>query len=49
MGPGAQHEVALDLVAEIPGTFSAPPSQVHPYYDTDARSWAAGGTLTIRP
>jgi hypothetical protein len=49
MAPGAQHEVVLDLVAEIPGTFHAPPSQVYPYYDTDARRWASGGTLTIRP
>lgn len=49
MAAGEAHEVALDLVAEVPGTFTAPPTVVHPYYTTDAKRWAEGATLRIRP
>nr|MBX2800208.1 AgmX/PglI C-terminal domain-containing protein [Myxococcales bacterium] len=47
--PDQQTTVRLDLVSEVPGRFAAPPSVVHPYYDSDAKRWTAGAKLTIRP
>lgn len=49
MAPGERQEVGLDLVAEVPGTFTAPPSVVYPYYTSTAVDWAAGDTLRITP
>jgi len=48
-GPGQTTEIALDLVTEVPGTFTAPASSAYPYYDDDAKSWVAVATLDIRP
>jgi hypothetical protein len=47
MAAGEVQEVALDLVAEVPGTFTAPPSVVYPYYTSRATDWEAGPTLRI--
>ena len=47
--PNASHEIAIDLVPEIPGTFIAPPSSIYPYYDGDQIAWAAGGRVVIAP
>lgn len=49
IAPGEVHELALDLLAEVPGTFTGPASQAYPYYDDQARSWTAGLPVTIAP
>lgn len=48
-GPEEGRTVHLDLVAEIPGRFTAPASSAYPYYDGDAVTWAAGPRLDIAP
>jgi hypothetical protein len=40
------HEVVLDLVAAVPGTFTGPASSAYPYYDDDELAWAEG--LVVR-
>ena len=44
-----QHRVALDLVAEVPGRFTAPASSAYPYYDDDEPAWVAGSQVQIAP
>lgn len=44
-----EHEVGLDLVASVPGRFTAPASRAHPYYDDDEIAWTAGLTVNITP
>ncbi len=44
-----QHRVALDLVAEVAGTFTAPASTAYPYYDDDEPVWVAGSRVEIAP
>ena len=39
----------LDLVAEIPGRYTAPASSAYPYYDERNRSWVAGEPVQIDP
>ncbi|MCA9572091.1 MAG: hypothetical protein KC656_29835, partial [Myxococcales bacterium] len=47
---GAAHTVSLDLVPEVPGTFTAPTSSAYPYYDGERWGvWARGATLTVTP
>jgi hypothetical protein len=36
------HEVVLDLVATVPGTFTGPASSAYPYYNDDEKAWDAG-------
>jgi len=43
------HEVKLDLVAELPGRFTGPASQAHPYYDDDEVAWQRGLTIEVTP
>jgi len=47
--PDETHEIALDLVAEVPGTFTAPASSAYPYYDDQAKAWVAGTKVQITP
>jgi hypothetical protein len=49
VGVGEVHEVALDLVAIVPGTFTGPASSAYPYYDDQAKAWAPGLPVKIRP
>ncbi len=45
--PGASKTLELDLVAEVPGRYTAPASSAYLYYsDADVR-WVAGPTVTI--
>ncbi|HCH64269.1 MAG TPA: hypothetical protein DFR83_15805 [Deltaproteobacteria bacterium] len=46
---GEEHHVALDLVAEVPGTFTAPASSAYPYYDDDEPVWVEGTRVNIVP
>jgi hypothetical protein len=49
MAPNDRQDYVFDLVADVPGTFTAPPTEVYPYYDTQAKRWAEGDTLRITP
>ena len=40
MKQGQTKTIALDLLAEIPGTTTGPASTVYPYYSDDERTWA---------
>lgn len=41
MAPGAVREVPIDLLATVPGEYTAPASRAYLYYDDDAKVWAA--------
>ena len=41
------HEVVLDLVAQVPGSFTAPASSAYPYYNDDEKAWDAGLKVEI--
>lgn len=45
--PTEVHEVKLDLVATVPGHFTAPASSAYPYYDDDEKAWSAGSVVTV--
>lgn len=45
----AAHEVKLDLLAAVPGTFTGPASSAWPYYDDDEKAWDAGMKVKISP
>jgi alpha-2-macroglobulin-like protein len=49
IGRDEVHEVALDLVAIVPGTFTGPASSAYPYYDDQARAWTVGIPVSITP
>ncbi|MBW2254615.1 MAG: hypothetical protein JRI25_08465, partial [Deltaproteobacteria bacterium] len=42
------HEVVLDLVATVPGTFTGPASSAYPYYNDDEKAWDAGLQVHIQ-
>jgi len=44
---GEVHDIDLDLVAEVPGVFTAPASSAFPYYDDSYKAWTAGATVRI--
>ncbi|MCA9494931.1 MAG: hypothetical protein KC621_33615, partial [Myxococcales bacterium] len=48
VGKNEVHEVKLDLLAAIPGTFTGPASGAWPYYDDDEKAWAAGLPIAVR-
>lgn len=41
------HEVKLDLVAAVPGSFTGPASSAYPYYNDDEMAWAGGLKVEI--
>ncbi|MBA2321481.1 MAG: hypothetical protein H0V89_10020, partial [Deltaproteobacteria bacterium] len=41
------HEVRLDLLAAVPGTFTGPASSAYPYYDDDEKAWDGGLVVTV--
>ena len=47
--PNTERKLHLDLVAEVPGTFTSKASSAYPYYDADEKSWSAEAVLQIRP
>jgi alpha-2-macroglobulin-like protein len=40
MAPGAKRELELNLLAQVPGRYTAPPSQAYLYYTDEHRSFA---------
>lgn len=49
VGVDEVHTVALDLVAQVPGTFTGPASSAYPYYDDQAKAWVGGLPVSITP
>ena len=49
IGADETHEVALDLVAELPGSFTAAASRAYPYYDDERIDWEKGLAVRIEP
>ena len=47
--PGAVRDVPLDLLATVPGTFTAPASRAYLYYTAEHKDWAAPATVTVAP
>ncbi|MBC7920476.1 MAG: TonB family protein [Ferruginibacter sp.] len=47
LAPAAQHEIVLDLKAEIPGTYEAPASSAYLYYTNEFKTWAGGERVVI--
>ncbi len=47
LAPEEVHEVPLELVAEVPGTYEAPASQAYLYYTDEHRTWVAGTRLAV--
>ena len=44
---GDAHEVDLDLVASLPGTYTGPASSAYPYYNDDEKAWDEGLAVEI--
>lgn len=49
MKPGETKEIPIDLVALIPGNFTAPPSSVYLYYTDELKFWAPGLDVKVVP
>ena len=45
--PAARKEVALDLVATVPGSYTAPASSAYLYYTDEHKTWAAPAKFTV--
>ena len=48
MAPQAHKKLDIDLLAAVPGTYSAPASQAYLYYTDEHRRWADPVKMTIR-
>lgn len=49
MAPDAKVELALDVIARIPGRYRGPASRAYLYYDPEAKHWVAPLTASIKP
>src|SRR5262249_9074992 len=45
--PGAKKDVDIDLLAAVPGRYTAPATSAYLYYTNEDKSWASPTTLTI--
>ena len=48
IGPGAQHNINLDLKAEIPGSYTGAASSAYLYYTNEYKHWVEGNSVVIR-
>ena len=49
MKPKQQLSFALDLIADIPGEYTAPASRAYLYYNADHKYWVAPSRIAIQP
>jgi len=49
LAPHATKEVPLELLASVPGTFTAPASRAYLYYTDEHKHWVEPTTITISP
>ncbi len=47
MAPGATKDVDLDLLASVPGTYTAPATSAYLYYTDEYKSWASPVAVTV--
>ena len=47
LSPKEEVAIPLDLVAEVPGTYTAPASSAWLYYSNDLKWWTEGEAVTI--
>ncbi len=47
LAPSAVHEIPIDLVSLVPGTYEAPASSAYLYYTDDKKAWADPVTVTV--
>lgn len=47
--PSAVREIPLELMATVPGTFTAPASRAYLYYTDEHKHWIAPATVTVTP
>ncbi|MGY6649124.1 TonB-dependent receptor plug domain-containing protein [Wenyingzhuangia sp. IMCC45574] len=47
IGPKEQKVISLDLKADFAGKYTAPPSSVYLYYDSDHKKWIKGNDVEI--
>jgi len=40
-------EVAIELLAAVPGTYNGPASRVYPYYTDENKYWVAGADVVV--
>lgn len=48
LGPNETRQLALDLRAEVPGTFESPASQAFLYYENEQRVWSKPERVRVR-
>ena len=48
MAPGAESKIPLDLVADVPGSYTAPASSAYLYYSNDKKYWVEGEKVSIK-
>jgi hypothetical protein len=47
MAPSAKHDVDLNLLAAVPGTYEAPASSAYLYYTAEDKAWTSPVELSI--
>lgn len=47
LGPGAIHQIDLDLKAEVPGTYQGPASSAYLYYTNEFKDWTGGLNVEV--
>lgn len=48
MAPGGQHNINLDLKAEIPGSYVGGASSAYLYYTNEYKHWVSGNSIVIK-
>lgn len=49
LAPGAVRDVPLELIAGVPGSFTAPASSAYLYYTNEHKHWVAPSTIAVTP
>ena len=49
LGPSAVKDIPLELMATVPGTFTAPASRAYLYDTNEHKHWVAPATITVTP
>ncbi len=49
LAPNAIKDVPIELLASVPGAFTAPASRAYLYYTNEHRTWAAQSTIKVVP
>ncbi len=47
MAPSQKHDISLDLLAAVPGTYEAPASSAYLYYTAEQKAWTAPVKVTV--